>query len=61
MVVLPALSSPSTRILSSYFLFFLRLRSMPMSPPAWVDMIVFLNEYESIKNQHIIFYFEFRD
>lgn len=38
MVVLPALSRPKTKILSSYFLFFLRLRRIPMRPPAWVDI-----------------------
>ena len=32
-VVLPALSSPSTKILSSSFLFFLRFRKMPIRPP----------------------------
>lgn len=37
-VVLPALSRPSTRILSSSFLFLRRLRRMPMSPPAWLDI-----------------------
>lgn len=35
MVVLPALSRPSTRIFSSYFLFLRRLRNMPIKPPPW--------------------------
>ncbi len=39
MVVLPALSKPSTKIRSYYFLFLRRLRRMPISPPAWVDII----------------------
>lgn len=39
MVVLPALSSPRTRMRSSYFLFFRRLRSIPINPPAWLLMI----------------------
>lgn len=39
MVVLPALSSPRTRILSSSFLFLRRFLRMPMSPPACVDML----------------------
>jgi len=34
MVVLPALSSPRTRIRNYYFLFLRRLRKIPMSPPA---------------------------
>ena len=34
MVVLPELSSPSTRMRSYYFLFFRRLRRMPIRPPA---------------------------
>ncbi len=38
MVVLPALSSPSTKMRSYYFLFFRRLRRMPISPPACVDI-----------------------
>jgi hypothetical protein len=38
MVVLPALSSPRTKIRSYYFLFFRRLRKMPISPPACVDI-----------------------
>lgn len=33
MVVLPALSRPRTKILSSSFLFFLRFLKIPMSPP----------------------------
>jgi hypothetical protein len=33
-VVLPALSSPRTRIRNYYFLFLRRLRKIPMSPPA---------------------------
>lgn len=38
MVVFPELSSPSTKMRSYYFLFFLRLRRMPISPPACVDI-----------------------
>jgi hypothetical protein len=34
-VVLPALSRPSTNIRSSSFLFFRRLRKIPISPPPW--------------------------
>ena len=38
-VVLPALSRPSTSMRSYYFLFLRRFRSMPISPPAWLDML----------------------
>ena len=38
MVVLPELSSPSTRMRSYSFLFLRRLRRMPISPPACVDI-----------------------
>jgi hypothetical protein len=37
-VVLPALSRPNTSILSYYFLFLRRLRRIPISPPAWLDI-----------------------
>lgn len=38
MVVLPALSSPKTKIRSYYFLVLRKLRRMPISPPACVDI-----------------------
>lgn len=41
-VVLPALSRPSTKILSYYFLFLRRLRKIPMSPPPWVVMLLII-------------------
>jgi hypothetical protein len=44
MVVLPALSSPRTKIRSYYFLFFRRLRRMPINPPACVDIFKFTIE-----------------
>ena len=49
MVVLPALSSPSTRILSYSFLFLRRFLRMPISPPPWLSAFIFsiLNIYSS--------------
>lgn len=44
MVVFPALSSPSTRIFSSSFLFLRRFRRMLMRPPPWV--VINLNNYK---------------
>ena len=44
-VVLPALSSPRTKIRSYYFLFFRKLRRMPIKPPACVDIFKFTNFY----------------
>lgn len=45
MVVFPELSSPSTRMRNYYFLFFLRLRRMPISPPACVDIQFIIPTY----------------
>lgn len=39
MVVLPALSKPKTKILSSYFFFFFKFLSIPISPPPCVLLI----------------------
>lgn len=41
MVVLPALSKPSTKILSYYFFFFFRFRRIPIKPPPCVLLISF--------------------
>ena len=50
MVVLPALSSPRTKIRSYYFLFFRKLRRMPIKPPACVDIFKF-----TIKSIELLF------
>jgi hypothetical protein len=52
MVVFPALSKPRTKILNSYFLFFRRFRSIPISPPPWVVMI--LNNLNIINKNKLV-------